>query len=108
MCCYVCRKQIRGYENHLDDRQPNPEGKYPQHSETDKMHDEDIVRSAEQANAGLAKSNPNIRVDQVINLGLLAHESKGEADGGFIMFLYIKYENNLLYAFLVICRQSTS
>jgi len=73
----VCRKQIRGSENHFDDRQPNPEGKCPQHSDTNKMHDEEVAKSAEQAKAELAKSNPNVRVDLV-----LAHGSKEGTDGG--------------------------
>lgn len=33
------------------------------------MHDEEVAKSAEQAKAELAKSNPNIRVDLVLGRG---------------------------------------
>lgn len=76
--CYVCRQQIRGYD-HFANHQPHPtlpgqvlpipKGKCPLYSDTKKMHDEEVAKSAEQAKAELAKSNPNIRVDLVLGRG---------------------------------------
>ncbi|KZS15070.1 Uncharacterized protein APZ42_019613 [Daphnia magna] len=73
--CYICRQQIKDY-NHFSNnppQQPNvpvppkpPNSKCPLYSDTLKMHEEEVAKSAARARAELASSNPNIRVDLVL------------------------------------------
>ena len=73
--CYVCRKQIRGYD-HFAHAQPGATAanqylpastdKCPLYSDTKKMHEDEIAQSAASARAELAAINPNIRVDLVL------------------------------------------
>lgn len=73
--CYVCRKQIRGYD-HFANAQPGPtatnqyvpasKDKCPLYSDTKKLHEEEVASSAARARAELASRNPNIRVDLVL------------------------------------------
>ncbi|KAI9560010.1 hypothetical protein GHT06_014020 [Daphnia sinensis] len=73
--CYICRQQIKDY-NHFSNnppQQPNApvlptpqKAKCPLYSDTLKMHEEEVAKSAARARAELASSNPNIRVDLVL------------------------------------------
>lgn len=68
--CYLCRKQIKDY-NHFENRNPNDPSKgngskCTLYSDTNKLHEEEVARSAQKARAELAASNPNIRVDLVV------------------------------------------
>ena len=76
--CYICRKQIKDY-SHFAPLPPvgaappaaaNPHsGKCPLYSDTEKMHEEEVARSAAVARAELIAQNPNIRVDLVLGKG---------------------------------------
>ncbi|XP_057365982.1 E3 ubiquitin-protein ligase RNF216-like [Daphnia carinata] len=73
--CYICRQQIKDY-NHFSNnplQQPSTpvpskpkNAKCPLYSDTLKMHEEEVAKSAARARAELASSNPNIRVDLVL------------------------------------------
>lgn len=68
--CYICRKQIQNYEHFVNGpvlpNQPKPVGKCPLYCDTNKMHEEEVAKSAERVRAELALKNPNIRVDLVL------------------------------------------
>ena len=73
--CYVCREKIKDY-NHFSNVQPQlpnqpapvkpAVAKCPLYSDTLKMHEEEVAKSAAKARADLASSNPNIRIDLVL------------------------------------------
>ena len=76
--CYICRKKIKDYSHFSNippngaaenppnqSRASNPE-KCPLYSDTAKMHEDEVAKSAARARAELASSNPNIRVDLVL------------------------------------------
>ena len=70
--CYICRKQIKDYSHFADNRNPqnqsqnNVSKKCTLFSDTNKLHEEEVAKSAQNARAELASSNPNIRIDLVV------------------------------------------
>ena len=72
--CYICRAQIVDYDHfnrnaNLPRNQQSAEdlSKCPLWSDTNKMHEGDVAKGAAEAKAELARQNPNVRVDLVLN-----------------------------------------
>ena len=67
--CYVCRKKIEDYSHFLNNYhlglidQP---AKFPMYSDSEKLHQDEVDKSAAEARAELASSNPNIRVNLIL------------------------------------------
>ena len=70
--CYVCRKQIKDYNHFSNHNLPNqavPIGqpaKCPLYCDTEKLHQDEVDKSAAKARAELASTNPNLRVDLIL------------------------------------------
>ena len=67
--CYVCRKKIEDYSHFLNNYQLGLIGqpaKCPMYSDSEKLHQDEVEKSAAEARAELASSNPNIRVNLIL------------------------------------------
>jgi len=67
--CYICRKEIKDY-HHFAQGEPQPGEttgrKCPLYSDTVKLHEIEVARSATRARQDLKSKNPRIRIDLVL------------------------------------------
>ena len=67
--CYVCREEIKDYRHFHSSGKEEDRGaqkKCPLYSDTVKLHEQEVARSAAQAREHFKLKNPHIRVDLIL------------------------------------------